>query len=109
MIKPKCIYCNKELKEFGGIILSNPDHLGFVKKDHLCVWCYMKSMPNYKQYIDKRLEMDGLNREQLYKHIDYLVDSIAERKSKVVHTEDIASYAFDLKVACDSMLDRFET
>jgi len=39
-IKPKCDKCKKELKEFGGILLSPPDKKGLVKKFHLCQACY---------------------------------------------------------------------
>ena len=45
MIKPKCDYCHKELKEFGGILFSPPDHWGFVKKHHICVNCYNRRKP----------------------------------------------------------------
>ena len=39
-IKPKCDKCKKELKEFGAILLSQPDKRGMVKKFHLCRSCY---------------------------------------------------------------------
>ncbi len=39
-IKPKCDKCNKELTEFGGILLSPPNKKNEVKKYHLCVECY---------------------------------------------------------------------
>jgi len=38
-IKPKCDKCKKELKEFGGILLSPPKK-NMVKKFHLCKQCY---------------------------------------------------------------------
>ncbi len=38
-IKPKCDKCRKELKEFGGILLSPPKKR-MVKKFHLCPACY---------------------------------------------------------------------
>lgn len=41
-IKPKCDKCGKELKEFGGILLSPPNSNSEVKKYHLCVECYNK-------------------------------------------------------------------
>jgi len=40
-IRPKCDMCKKELKEFGGILLSPPKK-NIVKKFHLCVECYKK-------------------------------------------------------------------
>lgn len=39
-IKPLCDRCKKELKEFGGILLSPPDKQNKVRKFHLCVECY---------------------------------------------------------------------
>lgn len=39
-IKPVCSRCDKELKEFGGILLSPPDDDDMVKKMHLCKSCY---------------------------------------------------------------------
>jgi len=39
-IKPVCDKCKKELKDFGGILLSPPDKDGKVKKFHLCNKCY---------------------------------------------------------------------
>jgi hypothetical protein len=41
-IKPKCDKCNKELEEFGGILLSPPDNDRRVIKYHLCINCYKK-------------------------------------------------------------------
>lgn len=41
-IKPTCDACKKELKEFGGILLSPPDKAGKVRKFHLCVPCYAR-------------------------------------------------------------------
>lgn len=40
-IKPKCDKCKKELKEFGGILLSPPKK-NVVQKFHLCPKCYLK-------------------------------------------------------------------
>ena len=40
-IEPKCDKCKKELKEFGGILLSPPNK-NLVKKFHLCKKCYLK-------------------------------------------------------------------
>ncbi len=42
-IKPKCDKCGKELKEFGGILLSPPKG-NDVKKFHLCRKCYGEIM-----------------------------------------------------------------
>lgn len=39
-IKPKCDKCNKELDEFGGILLSPPDIKNRVIKYHLCLNCF---------------------------------------------------------------------
>jgi hypothetical protein len=39
-IKPTCDKCGKELKEFGGILLSPPDNDRKVSKYHLCKDCY---------------------------------------------------------------------
>jgi hypothetical protein len=39
-IEPVCNSCGKELKDFGGILLSPPDKVGRVKKFHLCKACY---------------------------------------------------------------------
>ncbi|MEK7630409.1 MAG: hypothetical protein AAB417_00040 [Patescibacteria group bacterium] len=41
-IKPKCDKCKKELKEFGGILLSPPKG-NTVKKFHLCKKCYQEA------------------------------------------------------------------
>ena len=42
-IKPKCDKCRKELKEFGGILLSPPNG-NTVRKFHLCKPCYGKTV-----------------------------------------------------------------
>jgi hypothetical protein len=42
MIKPNCFICKEELEEFGGILLSPPDHDGKVEKKHICIKCYGK-------------------------------------------------------------------
>lgn len=39
-IKPKCDRCKKELKDYGGILLSPPDAKSMVKKFHICKPCY---------------------------------------------------------------------
>lgn len=39
-IKPFCDKCKKELKEYGGILLSPPDENNKVVKHHLCKECY---------------------------------------------------------------------
>ncbi len=39
-IKPKCNKCKKELKDFGGILLSPPDKRDRVRKYHICKICY---------------------------------------------------------------------
>lgn len=41
-IKPKCCKCNKELTEYGGLLISPPDNDGKVDKKHICVKCYEK-------------------------------------------------------------------
>lgn len=41
-IKPKCDKCKKELKDFGGILLSPPDKREKVRKYHICKECYIK-------------------------------------------------------------------
>jgi len=41
-IKPICNKCKKELKEFGGILLSPPNKDNRVKKYHLCKTCFNK-------------------------------------------------------------------
>ena len=41
-IKPKCDKCNKELDDYGGILLSPPNNDRQVKKYHLCKSCYQK-------------------------------------------------------------------
>ncbi len=45
-IKPICDKCEKELEEFGAILLSPPDECNKVEKFHLCIECYeeIKSM-----------------------------------------------------------------
>ena len=40
MIKPKCVKCNKELNDYGAILLSSPNEKGEVKKYHICKDCY---------------------------------------------------------------------
>lgn len=39
-IKPICAICDKELEEFGAILLGPPDESGKVEKFHLCRECY---------------------------------------------------------------------
>lgn len=39
-IKPICAICDKELEEFGAILLSPPDKSGKVEKFHICRECY---------------------------------------------------------------------
>lgn len=39
-ISPKCDKCDRELLEFGAILLSPPNSEGYVQKFHLCVNCY---------------------------------------------------------------------
>ena len=39
-IKPKCYKCKKVLNEYGGLLISPPDHDGKVDKQHICVKCY---------------------------------------------------------------------
>ncbi len=39
-ISPKCDKCQKELKDFGAIVLSPPDSNSAVIKYHLCKNCY---------------------------------------------------------------------
>ncbi len=60
-IEPKCDKCGKELKKFGGILLSPPDKAGMVKKNHLCQGCYKEISrgldKKYKQYHKSK---DGL-------------------------------------------------
>jgi hypothetical protein len=46
-IKPKCNLCKKELKEFGGILLSPPDAKSKVIKYHICVNCYKALLKNF--------------------------------------------------------------
>jgi len=45
-IQPKCDKCQQELTEFGGILLSPPDHEARVTKYHLCVECYQEIESN---------------------------------------------------------------
>jgi hypothetical protein len=40
MIKPICSKCNKELQNFGAILLSPPDNNNFIIKKHICRECY---------------------------------------------------------------------
>jgi len=47
-IKPKCDKCKKELKEFGGILLSPPKK-NMVRKFHLCKKCYQEIYRNFKK------------------------------------------------------------
>jgi len=42
MIKPICDYCQKELDEFGGLLLSPPDESNKCQKFHICKLCYQK-------------------------------------------------------------------
>ena len=42
MIKPRCFIDNKELQEFGAILLSPPDKQGKIKKFHICIKHYKK-------------------------------------------------------------------
>ena len=49
-IKPVCDNCEKELKDFGGILLSPPEEGNTVKKFHLCKECYAKIV---KTFVDQ--------------------------------------------------------
>lgn len=40
VIKPICDVCEKELEEFGAILLGPPDESDKVEKFHLCRECY---------------------------------------------------------------------
>lgn len=40
MIKPKCILCKKELKNYGGLLISPPNKKKMHRKEHLCILCY---------------------------------------------------------------------
>ena len=43
MIKPLCGICGKELKDFGAIVISPPEHGNNdnrVDKYHVCIQCY---------------------------------------------------------------------
>ena len=42
MISPKCDFCDEELVEFGGILLSPPNLDNKVLKEHRCKKCYLK-------------------------------------------------------------------
>ena len=46
MIKPKCSKCGKELKEFGALMFSPPNHyrsdIDIVDKYHICIICWEK-------------------------------------------------------------------
>ncbi len=39
-INPRCDFCKKELKEFGGLVFSPPTKEGTVRKLHVCRHCY---------------------------------------------------------------------
>ncbi|MBD3270842.1 hypothetical protein GF376_04935 [Candidatus Peregrinibacteria bacterium] len=39
-ISPNCDKCQKELNDFGAILLGPPDDENMVIKQHLCVACY---------------------------------------------------------------------
>ena len=39
-IKPICYFCKERLEEFGGILLSPPNRIEFVKKMHVCKRCF---------------------------------------------------------------------
>ncbi len=49
-ISPKCDKCNKELLEFGAILLSPPDTDSKVIKFHLCKNCYSKISKELKSF-----------------------------------------------------------
>ncbi len=46
-ITPKCNNCNKELSDFGGILLSPPDNNNNVRKFHLCISCYKQIVKEF--------------------------------------------------------------
>lgn len=50
MISPNCAICNKELEDYGAILLSPPNKNNDVKKSHICKDCYnrLKSEKNLK-------------------------------------------------------------
>lgn len=41
-IKPVCDKCQKELEDFGAILLSPPDKNNNIRKYHLCENCYIE-------------------------------------------------------------------
>jgi hypothetical protein len=48
-IKPICDKYKKELKEFGGILLSPPDSKNKVRKFHLCKKCYTEIVKQFSK------------------------------------------------------------
>jgi len=62
MIKPKCVRCGKELKEFGAILLSPPrlpqyDYEQTVGKYHICRTCFHSIFNDLYMCMKKRNEM----------------------------------------------------
>jgi len=51
-IKPKCDKCKKELKEFGGILLSPPKK-NMVRKFHLCQGCYREILHSFGKKFEQ--------------------------------------------------------
>lgn len=50
-IKPVCDKCNKELDDFGAILLSPPDPENKVKKLHICKNCYKEIINSFNESI----------------------------------------------------------
>lgn len=48
-IKPTCDFCNKELTEFGAILLSPPSRANNVHKYHVCKECYKSILAKFKR------------------------------------------------------------
>jgi hypothetical protein len=47
-INPKCDMCQKELYDYGAILLSPPDNKSRVDKFHICKDCYKKIQKELK-------------------------------------------------------------
>jgi len=59
-ISPTCRHCERELSDFGGILLGPPEADGRVVKDHLCLACY-RGLCEYLDTSSKMLRMLALD------------------------------------------------
>jgi|GEM_PF-1324207 len=50
-IAPRCDFCKKELKEFGGLLFAPPSKDGKARKYHICTYCFSRIIKLMKKGI----------------------------------------------------------